>query len=73
MMMMMMMMMIFECFSKICQENSRSVKISQQYRILHMKANIHLRSHLAQFPLELQMFQTSVVEKIETHISCSVT
>ena len=30
------------------------------------------RSHLAEFFLEWQMFQTKVVEKIKTHILCSV-
>jgi len=37
-----------------------------------MKNNIHLRSYLAQF-LEREMFQTVVLEKIRTHILCSVT
>ena len=36
-----------------------------------MKTIIHFLSHLAHFFLELQMFQTKVVEKIKTHISCS--
>jgi hypothetical protein len=34
--------------------------------------NIHLWSHLAQFFLECGMCQTKVVEKIKTHILCSV-
>ena len=38
-----------------------------------MKTNIHFWSYLAQFFLEWEMFQTKVVEKIKTHISCSVT
>ena len=34
--------------------------------------NAHLRYH-AQFLLQLEMFRTKVVEKIKTHILCSVT
>jgi len=32
-----------------------------------MKTNIHLRSYLAQFFLEREMFEIKVVEKIKTH------
>jgi hypothetical protein len=32
-----------------------------------MKANIHFLSYLAQFFLELEMFQEKVVEKIKTY------
>jgi len=38
-----------------------------------MKTNIHFWSYLAHFFLEWKMFQTKVVEKIKTHILCSVT
>ena len=38
-----------------------------------MKPNIHFSSYLAQFFLEWEMFQTKVVQKIKTHILCSVT
>ena len=38
-----------------------------------MKTNIRLWQNLAEFFLELEMFQTKVVEKIKTHILCSVT
>ena len=38
-----------------------------------MQTDIHFVSYLAQFFLEWEMFQTKVVEKIETHILCSVT
>jgi len=34
--------------------------------------NIHFRSYLDEFYLEREMFQTKVVEKIKTHILCSV-
>jgi hypothetical protein len=42
-------------------------------RVLYMKTDIHFLSYLAQFFLEWEMFQTKVVEKIKTHILCSVT
>ena len=32
-----------------------------------MKTNIHFLSYLAHFFVELEMFQTKVVEKIKTH------
>jgi hypothetical protein len=38
-----------------------------------MKTDIHFRSYLANFFLESKMFQTKAVEKIKTHILCSVT
>jgi hypothetical protein len=38
-----------------------------------MKIIRHFGSYLAQFLLEWEMFQTKVVEKIKTHILCSVT
>ena len=38
-----------------------------------MKTNIYFRSYLAQFFVELKIFQTKVVEKLETHILCSLT
>jgi hypothetical protein len=38
-----------------------------------MKFNIHFLSNLAHLFLEWEMFQTRVVEKIKTHILCSVT
>ena len=37
-----------------------------------MNTNIHLWSFLAQFFSELEMFQTKVVDKIETHILHSI-
>jgi len=38
-----------------------------------MKTNIHFLSYLIQFVLELEMFQTKVVEKLETHTLYSIT
>jgi len=37
-----------------------------------MKTDIHYWSYLALFFLEWEMFQTKVVEKIKTHVLCSV-
>ena len=37
-----------------------------------MKTNLHFLSYLAQFFLELQTFQTKVLEKIKVHTSCSI-
>jgi hypothetical protein len=36
-----------------------------------MKINVHLWQYLAELFLELEMFQTKVVEEIKTHILCS--
>ena len=38
-----------------------------------MKTFLHLWQYLAEFSLEWEMFQTKFVEKIKTHILCSVT
>jgi len=38
-----------------------------------MKTDTHLQSYLAQLFLEREMFQTKVIEKVKTHIFCSVT
>jgi hypothetical protein len=40
---------IFEYFSKICWENSSLIKIGEEWRVLHIKTNIHFWSYLAQF------------------------
>ena len=37
-----------------------------------MKAYVHLWSYVAQYFLEWEMFYAEVVEKIETHILCSM-
>jgi hypothetical protein len=43
--------------------------------LLDMKTNIrvHYLSYLAHFFLEWETFQTDAVEKLKTHILCSVT
>jgi len=38
-----------------------------------MKTDIHLWQYVAHFFLEWDSFQTKVVEKIQTHILCSIT
>jgi hypothetical protein len=38
-----------------------------------MKTNIHFVKYLAHFFLEYEMFQTKVIDRITTHILCSVT
>ena len=38
-----------------------------------MQTDIHLWSYVVQFFLEWEMLQTKVVQKIKTHILCSVT
>ena len=37
-----------------------------------MKTNIHLRTYLAQFFLEREVYQIKVVEKIKTHVLCLI-
>jgi len=52
---------------------SSFVKIWQELGILHMQTDIHFWSYLLHFFPEWEMFQTKVVEKIKTHILCSIT
>ena len=63
---------IHVCFSKIWRGCASLIETWQEKWVLYMKAYVHSWSHLAQFFLEWEMFQTKVVEKIETHILCSV-
>jgi len=56
----------FDYFSKICREISSIFKSDK-------KTNIHLWSHLAQFFVQWEMSDIKVVEKIKTHILCSIT
>jgi hypothetical protein len=64
---------VFEYFSKNCGANSRFIESGQKYPALSTQTDTHFWSHLAQFSLEWEIFQTKVVEKIKTHILCSVT
>jgi hypothetical protein len=62
---------MFDCFGETCREHSGFFKIRQEQVALYMTTNARLWSYLAQL-LEWDMFQTKVVEKIKTHISCSI-
>jgi hypothetical protein len=44
--------------------DSNLIKIGQEYPVLYMKTNKRLLSNLAYFFLEVEMFQTEIVEKI---------
>jgi len=48
-------------------------KIQVPLKLDNNRYNIHFWSYLAHFFLEWEMFQTKVVEKIKTHVLCSVT
>jgi len=55
-------------------KNSSSITIWQeQWYCIYMKTDIHFWSYLSEFFLEWEMFHTKVVDKIKTHILCSVT
>jgi len=63
----------YEYFSKICQENASYWNRRRTTRTVHEDQNTRVLSYLAHCYLEWVMFQTKVVEKIKTHILCSVT
>jgi hypothetical protein len=46
------------------------IKLSHEWRILYMHAYVYL--YLAEFFLEWEIFQTKVVEKLKTHVWCSM-
>ena len=62
----------FEYFSKICREDSCFIQIRQEWPVLYIQTNIHFWSYVAQFFTEWEIFQTKVVEKIQTHVLYSV-
>ena len=64
---------IFQRFSKICWENSSFIKIWQEKPVLYMKTRTQFLSHLAHFFVEWDIFQNKFVDKIKTHILCSIT
>jgi hypothetical protein len=64
---------IYMYLSKISRENSSFIKIWQEKPARHVKTDVHLWQYLAEFFLQWEMFQTKVVEKIKTHILCSIT
>jgi len=63
---------IFEYFSKICLENQSFIKIWQVNGYC-MWRPIYIFDHISLSPSYNDMFQTKVIEKIKTHILCSVT
>jgi len=60
-------------YCKKLSENSSFTTIGKEKRVFYMKTNTNFWSYLAQFFLEWEIFQTRVVEKIKTHILCSLT
>jgi hypothetical protein len=60
-------------FEKSVEKIQVSLKSDKNKRVLYKEANIYCPSHLAHFFSDLEMFQTKVVEKIKTHILCSIT
>jgi hypothetical protein len=58
---------------KICRENSSSIQILHEQRILYMKTYVHLWQCLAEFFLEWEMFQIQIAEKVKKHVSRSTT
>ena len=64
---------IFMYFSKICWENSSFIKIKKNKGYFTRGPIYIFRSYLAQFFLEWKIFQTRVIEKVETHIFCLIT
>ena len=63
----------FDCLSKIDRENSSFIQICKQWRVLFVKTSVHLWQYLVDFVVEWEVFQTKVVEKIKTHVLCSIT
>jgi hypothetical protein len=62
---------IFEYFSKSCRTDRSLIKIRSNKVYITWRP-IYLFGHLAHFFFEWKMHQTKVVEKIETHILCSI-
>ena len=58
---------IFEYFSKLCRQNSYSIKIWHDLLVTYMKAYVHLWQYLVEFFLELEMLEIKGLEKIKTH------
>jgi hypothetical protein len=63
----------FEYFLKIFRENSNFIKIWNEWRAIYLKTKGHFWSYLAEFFLELKIYQAKIVEKIRTYILCSLT
>jgi hypothetical protein len=61
----------FFFFSKIRRETSIFIKIRQEELVFYVKTFSHLW-HLAEFFLQREMFQIEGLEKIRTHMLCSI-
>ena len=59
---------IWVFFEKSVQKIAKFFKIWQELLVLYMKTTIQFCSYLAQFFLEWEMFQTKVLEKVNTHL-----
>jgi hypothetical protein len=64
---------LFEYFSKICWQNSSVIKMWQEQRAVYTKTYAHSSQYLAELFLELEMLQIKVIQKIKTHVLCSIT
>ena len=53
---------------KICLENSSLIQIWHEWWVRYFKTYVHLWLHLAQLSWDRDIFQTNVVQKINTHI-----
>ena len=61
-------------FRKYVEKPQVSLKSDKNNEyLLHIYTNIYFLSYLVQFYLEWEMFYTDVVDKIKTHIVCSIT
>jgi hypothetical protein len=63
---------IFEFSSKICRQNSSSIKVFQEKLGLNMKTDIRFWSYLAHCFLEWKIFRTKIIWKIKKHVLYSV-
>ena len=55
---------IFEYFSKICRENSSSIKTwLTRVTVRHTKTSVYIQSYLVVFFVKWEMFHTEVVQK----------
>jgi hypothetical protein len=60
-------------FLKICRENWSFITIRQEQRVLYRNMFSHLWQYLDVLVLEWEMFQIKIIEKMKTHILCSIT
>jgi len=60
-------------FLKMCSQNSSFIQIWREKRVLYMRTCEDFWSYLTQFFWKWEMFQTKLVDRMKTHILCSVT